>query len=445
LRDATRPFLRRVVALVAVLLGLGAILMLVLSVLHARHAERTTRAVAVGVVPSQRALQEVNRGVADLAVAGALRGGSEAQRAQLAKAREHLDWAIALYHPPEDVEVVRQWQETRRQLLAFEQGILQERPVDPEVLPLETDAAFAALHTHASMVGERTLARIGELSQLERRAAVIGVTLTLLIGAVCVALLLRAMRREQRAWSREQALLAQLERTNADLEAFAGRIAHDLRGPLSPILAGSQLIESAPVSSDVKRVAERIERGARRLFSMIDALLTFTRLSGTQPTQARAEVGPVIEDVLSIFSDAAAQIGATFDVRLGNVGAVQCEPEILSATLQNLLENALKYGIEGSPDRIIEVRAGAEDDTVILEVEDHGKGVPPHLVTRIFEPFFQAGPAGKGGIGLGLATVRRLVDARHGTVELVPGRRGGALFRVRLPRARDVVQQPARP
>jgi len=287
---------------------------------------------------------------------------------------------------------------------------------------------------------------LDELAATERAAMLGELVLFIAIGGGCLLTLLHAARREERALDQDSAMMRRLERTNADLEAFAGRIAHDLRGPLSPILAGSQLIEHATVSTEVRRVAERMERSARKLFSMIDALLTFTRLSGRTDDDVRTPLVPVIEETLAGFADRVGQLGATLDVRITSTAWVRCEAEVVASVLQNLVENALKYGLDGSSDRVVEVRAfdGAGDGTVVVEVEDHGQGVPAHLAESVLEPLVQAGDK-RGGVGLGLATVRRLVEARGGRVELDRGRRGGALFRVSLPRAVAVERPELQP
>jgi signal transduction histidine kinase len=101
--------------------------------------------------------------------------------------------------------------------------------------------------------------------------------------------------------------------------------------------------------------------------------------------------------------------------------------------LDNLVDNALKYGLEESPDRVVEIRCAPEDDHVRLEVEDHGRGVSPIVAERVFDPLFRGDPSLGQGLGLGLAIVKRLVEGRTGTVQVRPGRTRGSLFLVTLP------------
>src|SRR5262249_15271431 len=151
--------------------------------------------------------------------------------------------------------------------LEFEDAVMSREANLALTLRARMDGALAAVHAYAASGASQAMRDLDELAASERTGTLAELGLLLLIAAASLFTLVRAARREERALTRDEAMMRRLERTNADLEAFAGRIAHDLRGPLSPILAGSQLIESAPVSSEVRRVAERIERSTRKLFA----------------------------------------------------------------------------------------------------------------------------------------------------------------------------------
>jgi signal transduction histidine kinase len=441
MNGARRSWVRRVVPAIGATLALGVIALLALAAGRARRAGDQAHVVADHIMPGQRALQEIERAVADLAVTAATRPTGP----ELPAARAQLDRAIARYSPDEG-GLAAQWLDVKRRLVEFADRAVEDarrQPgLDPELIELRMDAALFALRGHVATIASRVNREVTALASDERAAMLVELALLLALAGACLLLLTRAARREERAFDEEEAVTRRLERTNADLEAFAGRIAHDLRGPLSPILAGSQLIESSPVSTEVRRIAERIERSARRLFAMIDALLAFTRLSGTPCQEARSDVRQVVEETLAGLADQASELRASFDVRIDTVAHVHCESEIAASILQNLVENALKYGLDGSSDRVVEVRAFDESGGVAIEVEDHGPGVPAHLGDRVFEPLIQ-GREARVGVGLGLATVRRLAEARGGSVELRQGSRG-ALFRVLLPRAEEkhAAEQP---
>ena len=185
-----------------------------------------------------------------------------------------------------------------------------------------------------------------------------------LLAAGCIALLFAARRREERACQEELKAVQHLEQTNADLEAFAGRVAHDLRNPLVPILSGSQVIERSDVNAQVRRAAERIERSARRLSSMIDMLLDFSRLTARRGARPSATCAPIVEDVVDGFRDKARGLGVQMEIACDEVRAA-CEPIVLASPLQNLIENALKYGRRGDVAPVVEVRAYARGGMVL--------------------------------------------------------------------------------
>ena len=109
-----------------------------------------------------------------------------------------------------------------------------------------------------------------------------------------------------------------------------------------------------------------------------------------------------------------------------------CEPIVVASPLQNLIENALKYGRRDGVAPVIEVRAFWRAGMVLIEVEDRGPGIDATEAETLFCAF-QRGVDGGEGVGLGLATARRLVESRGGSIGLRAGRFGGALFQIRLP------------
>src|SRR5262249_27871581 len=192
----------------------------------------------------------------------------------------------------------------------------------------------------------------------------------------------------------EVAVVTRLEQANADLEAFAGHVAHDLRNPLVPILSGSQVIERSEVSAQVRRAAERIERSARRLSSMIDMLLDYSRLAAT-PAPGRCEVRTVVEEVVDGFRDQARADGIRLEIESEVLDAA-CEPIVLASPLQNLIENAFKYGQRPDAEPVIEVRAFVRATMVIVEVEDRGPGISPGAAEHLFRAFHRGVDGGEG-------------------------------------------------
>ena len=123
--------------------------------------------------------------------------------------------------------------------------------------------------------------------------------------------------------------------------------------------------------------------------------------------------------------------------------AVACSPGVLLSVLGNLLRNGLKY-LGKAETRQVLLRARRRRGRVLFEVEDTGPGIPAQLGTRIFEPYIRGPDTGAPGLGLGLATVKRLVESHRGSLGVRAGARGGALFWFELDEASapDDASQP---
>lgn len=224
----------------------------------------------------------------------------------------------------------------------------------------------------------------------------------------------------------------ELERSNQVLTAFAGQVAHDLRNPLSAVRMSLELLEEQMASPELDAdtlayVAARANSGAERMQSLIDDLLAYARVGG-QMKRGRVDLTTVMEDVRSDL----AVLLADADLLVEPLPTVEGDPVQLRAVLQNLVANSAKFVSVGQRPRI-EVRGGAAGDLWRIEVVDHGLGVPEQDRERVFAPLARAHEDVEGH-GIGLATVRRIVDAHRGRIgiEETPG--GGATVWVELPR-----------
>jgi len=257
-----------------------------------------------------------------------------------------------------------------------------------------------------------------------------------LAGAVVILALEQLARSRLRALERERAATAAalhaVEDKNRELEAFAGRVAHDLRGPLTPVkaLAGA-LARGAQPGADVQRIGARIAGAASRMSDVIEAMLTFSR-SGRVPP-GTSELRAVVQDALDDLE--AEQGGVELRVEVPEA-RVASAPEVLEQVLRNVLGNAIKYRAEDRPCRV-ELVGRLEEETVLLSIGDNGLGMDREAVRRCFEPFFR-GRSDRAGHGLGLAIVERYVRALGGTIRLTSEPNVGTRVDLRLPRAREV-------
>ncbi len=188
------------------------------------------------------------------------------------------------------------------------------------------------------------------------------------------------------------------------------------------------------------RAAERGRRAIAHTAGVVEALLDFAR-AGAQPAPgATAAPADVAEEIATLMRARAAQVGADVQVRAACRARVACSAGMLSSALGNLVGNALTY-VEGAAERRVTIAVEAADDDVRIAVADTGPGLPPGFdPATLFQPYVR-GPQARGrGLGLGLSTVSRIVEAHGGRVG-VESSAAGCCFWLTLPRAGD--ERPA--
>jgi two-component system, OmpR family, sensor histidine kinase KdpD len=241
-----------------------------------------------------------------------------------------------------------------------------------------------------------------------------------------------AIERANLAEETEQARI-EIE-TERQRNTLLSSISHDLRTPLASITgAVSSLLENEENLDAINRreLAQLAYEEAGRLNQQIINLLDMTRLeSGAvrlhKEWQSLEEVvGTTLNHLGSHLDDHAAQINLPDDLPL-----VPFDSLLIGQVLVNLLENAVKYSPAGTP---IEISASLTDDSVTVEVSDHGPGLPAGEEKRIFDKFYRAKSGNAHGVGLGLTICRSIIDAHNGHIwaENRPG--GGAAFRFTIP------------
>ena len=220
--------------------------------------------------------------------------------------------------------------------------------------------------------------------------------------------------------------------------ALLAAVSHDLRTPLASIKASVSTLRQTDVTwapADEAALLATIERSSDRLDALIGNLLDMSRLTAgslqpfLRPT-AIDEVAPVA--LRGLDAGERMQLMVPDDLPL-----VRTDPGLLERVLANLFANALAY----SPaTRDPELHARQDGANVLLEIVDHGRGVPEELKEQMFEAFQRLdgrghGPGAAGGIGLGLAVVRGFLDIMGGSVQAADTPGGGLTMRVRLPAA----------
>ncbi|MCG7418427.1 MULTISPECIES: sensor histidine kinase [Microbacterium] len=259
--------------------------------------------------------------------------------------------------------------------------------------------------------------QVGELTDASARA------LDLLAHQVIDVLELRRLTRD-------------LAESNAQLEQFATQVSHDLRNPLTALSGFLELAADSPEMVDAPRAArslERAESAAARMSAMVTDLLDFARMGGARPHFTRVDVGEIVDAVLEDLDGAVVETGAEIVVDASMF--VRADDTLLRVLLQNLIANAVKFTVAAG--RVPRVLVSVEQlpDGWRLTVDDNGDAVEPALRDRMFEPMQRGHDAEVQGLGIGLATCRRIALAHGGHIGLDESPAGGTRAWVVLPRA----------
>ncbi|HEX2642118.1 MAG TPA: HAMP domain-containing sensor histidine kinase, partial [Thermoanaerobaculia bacterium] len=261
--------------------------------------------------------------------------------------------------------------------------------------------------------------------------------------ALRAALDRNALRRELEAervlrLERESEARAAAESASRMKDEFLAILSHELRTPLNAIVGWAALLRTGGLQGErFVRAIDSIERNARAQSRLIEDLLDvsaiiFGKLSlDTRPI----DLMPVVEAALDVVRPAAESKGVRLEPALkAGAGLVSGDPDRLQQVVWNLLSNAVKFTPPGGVVRVSLLPAG---EHACITVSDTGQGIVSSFLPHVFEPFRQADGStsrAQGGLGLGLAIVRRVVELHGGKVEAESGGTGrGATFRVHLP------------
>ena len=230
---------------------------------------------------------------------------------------------------------------------------------------------------------------------------------------------------------------SEAERANRAKDQFLATLSHELRSPLSTMLLHAQMLRRSDMDPKVKRAGEAIERGTKMQAQLIDDLLDISRIVAgklkleLQPVDLRAVVNTAFEGVAGLAQKKSTRLEVTLDELPIQVPG---DPMRLQQVVLNLLTNAIKFTPEGG---LVNVRLEVVAGRVRLSVTDTGIGIEPEFLPHVFNRFTQADALSAqsyGGLGLGLAIVRHLVEAHGGTVQAESaGKDKGSTFSVSLP------------
>jgi two-component system sensor histidine kinase KdpD len=249
-----------------------------------------------------------------------------------------------------------------------------------------------------------------------------------------------ALALERQHLAGEAAEVARLREQDRLRRALLASLSHDLRTPLTSVLAAAAQLRREG-DGDATTLAA-LEAEARRLDRYVSNLLDMVRIEAgalrlrIEPVDLTDAVAAVLRDLGADAAARAVRVEVAPDLPLARL-----DPTLLHHCLLNLVDNALRHG-GGRP---VTIRAGRATDGVSLEVLDEGPGLPPGREMRAFETFVRLkGSDRRGGSGLGLAIVKGFAEAMGLGVGAANRPRGGAAFLLRIPPARLVPELEAR-
>ena len=226
----------------------------------------------------------------------------------------------------------------------------------------------------------------------------------------------------------------QLQALNEELEAYSYAISHDLQGPLRTISGFNQLIlrrHGDALPDEVKDMLALTQSAAADLGNMIESVLQMSRVEHGQRVWKPVDLDQAWATAQRNLQQDIADSGAV--ISASELGTVPGDRNALTRVLQNLLENALKYRIEGQPPQISIV---AERDALQLQLSltDNGRGVPAGVSERLIQAFERDERANIKGLGIGLATCQRILQKLGGRLSLQPlSNDGGTKVQLWLP------------
>ena len=271
---------------------------------------------------------------------------------------------------------------------------------------------------------------------------VLGLRLFLTVGIIVLTVVIGIWGSRMISRTEQRLILqaAALENRNRELDAFAGRVSHDLRGPLNTIsLAASMLSERAPPGDSTPGI---LRRGVNQMASLVEDLLALSRL-GAPMVGVSTLTAPVAASIKDDLGPIVKEVGGSLFVDV-EPATVRCSEGLLRQVLWNLGENAVKYRRPNVAPHV-ELLGRVTQRGYQFQVSDNGAGMSADDARHAFEPFFR-GQHDRAipGTGLGLAIVRRIVEASGGTVSLDSRLGQGTTFVIELPLARSSEARIAR-
>lgn len=225
-----------------------------------------------------------------------------------------------------------------------------------------------------------------------------------------------------------------------NLKGFAGELRHDmgdciehLRLEKPPSMA--IWAEMREKYGSVQESLAYIDKSTARMDRILQGLLAYSRIGRIQPKSQIVSVAQLFEEQLVHLEFRLRELSA--DIKIGKLPTCYADPLLLQQVIQNLLDNALKYCIPGTPP-VIRITGEVDGNRAIYRIQDFGMGIEPIHLPKLFDLFYRIAPEGSTeGSGLGLALVQRIIRRMQGRISVVSIPQKGTMFMVDLPRRKE--------
>ncbi len=251
---------------------------------------------------------------------------------------------------------------------------------------------------------------------------------------------------------RRQKIIDQLRQTDENRSLFLSIMSHELRNPLASIMMGIEIQKrSLPGSAEDRNAREIIGRQGEQLSRLVDDLLDVSRISQKSALVVKdsVELNKLIREAVADFGPLFEEKGVALRVLLPEEPIyLKADASRLVQSISNILHNAWKFS-EAYDEAQIAVEKDVRAQKVVITVKDTGCGILPDLLPHLFQPFMQADHSlarSSGGLGLGLAIAKQMVELHDGSINIVsPGAGKGTLVTIRLPLAVEDTLAAGRP
>jgi heavy metal sensor kinase len=241
-------------------------------------------------------------------------------------------------------------------------------------------------------------------------------------------------------------MIDRLESAFSQQVRFTADASHELRTPLAVILSHAELaLDKNRPANELRETIETCRRSALRMKTVVESLLTLARFdSGELQLECRpVDLSRIAGDCAALIRPLAEKRRITMELDLESAGLI-ADPDRMSQVVTNLLTNAIRYNHDDG--RVVMTTRSSKSD-VVLSISDTGIGIGPEHLPHIFERFYRVDKARSrkdGGIGLGLAICKSIVEAHGGQIAVTSSEQGGTQFEVRLPKRGALVAADAR-